>query len=915
MTELRFNGDVALWVGLLLALILGGGAAMFYWRESRTRPGMLRWLLPALRGIAIVLLLLILTGPVLRRSEMVGEVGRVLLLVDASKSMSLTDASTEAHRKLLIAQELGWARAGSYDPQLRLAIGAITEARTAAGNLGRRPSDEVVRAAATNANAFLDVAAGHLSQVAPATVPGIGDLALKFDRDVRQPTTQLASGARLRAGKKPATELAAIHAALGRWEQTFQNAYDDYLRRLSTSGDASVQRALREFDDRTRWQRLQSLLLSNNLLSGIAGKHRVEILIPGVAAPQVVWQGDPASLTEEENLPTELDAAPTNSATDLGTFLRQASENLPTTERTAFVLFSDGQHNSGESPAPLARVFGNRSLPVLTVGYGSTTRPEDLALVAINGPKTVFIEDKAKGELVIKDELPVGQNFVLKLEAGGKAVWAATLPAQGKARRNIPFEFPVKELAQFGGGNGLKQSAVPIALRASIAAVGAEKETNNNAMAFRFLAVNQRPKVLVLDGRPRWEFRYLRNLFERDAQWEVNSLLVGSGGGETRPWPRGPGVGQFPADRETLFGYQLIVFGDLPPGFLRNDELTWLKEFVEKHGGGILFVDGRQEQLANYANGPLAPLLPVGWSGGPLEGDAIKLVLTTPGGEATPLRLVSGATENATVWNKLPVPRWVAGTTELPGAEVLMRATLGERAVPAFAFRRYGAGRVFYSAFEESWRWRYEVADQYHQRFWNQVFRWIMDAPYAVSDKYVSLDAGAASYAPREPAELRVQVRDAEGRMMPKAKVEAQLFRAGVKVASIPLTSDEADSGVYRGRTAELTEGDYEVRVRVDGLPEAEMKARVSFVVEPKDAGELAELTCNEALLREIAVNSGGEYFREEDATRVIERLAPLSRGQVVETETVLWQSPWWFGAVVALLTVEWFLRKRNGMM
>lgn len=915
MTELRFNGDVALWVGLLLALILGGGAAWFYWRESRTRTGALRWLLPTLRGLAIVLLLLILTGPVLHRSEIVGEVGRVLLLVDASKSMALTDGATEAHRKLLIAQELGWARAGSYDPQLRLAIGAITEAHAAAGNLGRRPSDDAVQAAATNASAFLDVAAGHLSQVTPATAPGIGELALKFDRDVRQPLTQLAKGVRLPAGKRPATELAAIHAALGRWEQTLQNAYDDYLRRLSTTGDASVQRALREFDERTRWQRLESLLLSNNLLAGIAEKHRVEILVPGLTAPEVIWQGDPTSVSDPENLPAQFAAAPTNSVTDLGTLLRKSSENLPTTERTAFVLFSDGQHNAGESPAQLARVFGNRSLPVLTVGYGSTTRPEDLALVAINGPKTVFIEDKAKGELVVKEEMPVGQNFVVKIEAGGKAVWAGTFPSQGKSRRSIPFEFAVKELAQFTGGNGIKQSAVPIALRASIAAVGAEKETNNNAMAFRFLAVNQRPKVLVLDGRPRWEFRYLRNLFERDAQWELNSLLAGAGGGETRPWPRGPANGQFPGDRETLFAYQLVVFGDLPPGYLREEELTWLKEFVEKRGGGILFVDGRQEQLANYARGPLAPLLPVGWANVPLEGDAIKLSLTTSGGSASPLNLVSGTTENATVWGKLPVPRWIAGTTELPGTEVLLRATLGERTVPALAFRRYGAGRVLYSAFEESWRWRYEVADQYHQRFWNQVFRWIMDAPYAVSDQFVSLDAGAASYAPGEQAELRVQVRDANGRLMTRTKVEAQLFRGGKKVASVPLTSDDADSGVYRGRTAELTEGDYEVRVRVEALPESDMKARVSFVVEPKDAGELAELTCNESLLREIAANSGGEYFREEDALRVVERLAPLSRGQVVETETALWQSPWWFAAVVALLTVEWFLRKRNGMM
>jgi hypothetical protein len=35
----------------------------------------------------------------------------------------------------------------------------------------------------------------------------------------------------------------------------------------------------------------------------------------------------------------------------------------------------------------------------------------------------------------------------------------------------------------------------------------------------------------------------------------------------------------------------------------------------------------------------------------------------------------------------------------------------------------------------------------------------------------------------------------------------------------------------------------------------------------------------------------------------------------VVETETVLWQSYWWFSAVLSLLTIEWILRKRLGLV
>jgi hypothetical protein len=47
----------------------------------------------------------------------------------------------------------------------------------------------------------------------------------------------------------------------------------------------------------------------------------------------------------------------------------------------------------------------------------------------------------------------------------------------------------------------------------------------------------------------------------------------------------------------------------------------------------------------------------------------------------------------------------------------------------------------------------------------------------------------------------------------------------------------------------------------------------------------------------------------------VLELLAPMTQGRIVETDTVLWQSWWWFLPIVGLLTIEWLLRKRAGML
>jgi len=207
------------------------------------------------------------------------------------------------------------------------------------------------------------------------------------------------------------------------------------------------------------------------------------------------------------------------------------------------------------------------------------------------------------------------------------------------------------------------------------------------------------------------------------------------------------------------------------------------------------------------------------------------------------------------------------------------------------------------------------VADLWHVKFWNQIANFTAEPPFAVRDKFVSLDAGAVTYHPGQTADLRIRLRDGEGRPVTNATVDAVLSKDGQKVATIRLAADEAGGGLFRGRTAALDSGAYEVAVETAAIPASELKARTSFKVEPRETGELTQLAMNEDLLRQMANASGGRYVREENFDRVLDYLAPMTQGRVVESDTILWQSWWWFVPIVGLLSVEWILRKRAGML
>jgi hypothetical protein len=219
---------------------------------------------------------------------------------------------------------------------------------------------------------------------------------------------------------------------------------------------------------------------------------------------------------------------------------------------------------------------------------------------------------------------------------------------------------------------------------------------------------------------------------------------------------------------------------------------------------------------------------------------------------------------------------------------------------------------------DETWRWRYDVADQYHGRYWNQISNWVMEPPYAVHDRFVSIDTGGFTYQKGEKAELQVRLRDEQGLPMLEATAEAVLYsddNADDIVTTVPLSADGNAGGVFRGSTDKLDAGVYKVGVRATGFRNEQLTARAEFVVMGDPTGEMDVLFCDEELLRQIASLSGGEYLREEDAASLPARLAPFSKGHIEQRETMLWRSWWWFVPLVALFTTEWLVRRKAGLI
>lgn len=917
--DLRFLGDWKLVSAVPLGLILAYLAWRLYRRETRSRVDALSWFLPLVRATIVFLLFMILTGPVLHQRKVVGDLARLLIFVDASKSMSVTDEQMELRRKLLIGLELGWLEEGVIDPAFRDASSRSTRALSAARRADDNPLGPEAKKIAEEFAADLRGTLEALAELRSGSWAESSDARGKMNSELVRPARELADQ---RVGMDVAQYLRALKQlsrAAEEWDRRIQTAFDSHIDAIAASKKADIDKAVKRFDGLSRWERVHEHLLEGeeNLFARLSAKHDVEMMKLVGGEMEVIWVPSANKDKAMDKLVDAFQPMTNNVSTDLTSALKERTDDINAENNVVAVMISDGRHNMGESPVNLAKILGNRGTPVFTLGIGTSVPPEDLSILEVDAPDSVFYESRAHGTIRLNDNMASGQRFTLSIEREGRILWQKELVTERNPSRTIAYDFPIKNLVGReiqSRDADLKLAAVPLDLEVKVSELPGEKDTSNNRRPMRFAAITEKPRVLILEGSPRWEFRYLRNVFERDNSWDVNALLAG-GGGEEKPWRRGKLEGQFPDDLETLYSYHLIVFGDVPLTMFRPQELQWLRDYVENRGGGIVFMDGRRTPHSFYRRTPVGNLFPVEWLQTPLTGRNLQIEFTASDSIAGPVSLVAGGEQNKRIWSRLPGPRFAAAAQALPGSEVLLKVKSSGRSVDAIVYRRQGAGQVLYIGHDESWRWRYDVGDLYHQKFWNQVSRWIMEPSFPVEDKYVALDSGGLMYSPGDIARIRVRLRDVEGRLILDAKARADIYSDGEKVASVALKADANSGGIFRGETAPLKEGDYEVKVSVDGLPESEMKAKTYFTVQAEGGGEMSDLSANEELLRDVARHSGGRFYREEEISQLADQLKPLSKGRIEESDLLLWQSYWWFVPIILLLTLEWALRKRAGML
>ena len=741
--------------------------------------------------------------------------------------------------------------------------------------------------------------------------------------------------------------------------------YDDASLRKSL--EARVAATISPSAKLTRWNLARSLFIENGgaILNDLADDHKLRFYF--LSELRKSRRDDVKEIVEE------LKSAEANGdSTRLGTAIRAALDELRGTTPAAVVVASDGINTEGPGLLDAAAYAHHQGVPMFLVGIGSDHAARSLTLSDLEVEDTVFVNDlvqfrfkltangfqgKTVG-IVLKQNVPATGSAEKKKEIVARTDVAVA--SDGRPQQVIllyrpvepgqfPFTIEVDPSSSSTGFDRNAEQAPPEGAGTGDSPKGEAANASDESALIspplsRSLRVSdEKIRVLLVDGSPRYEYRFLQNMLGRDSTIELHTLLQNAdkeiGEDEKRkslsafPLLRDHSVrSDDPIRPDDLAYYDVVIFGDVNPSLLSPAALENLADYVDRpeHGHALVLIAGPEFMPKSYAKTPLARLMPFdpATARAPepnkLLSDGFAAQPTELGLANSAMQLEDSPEDSKSRWKKLPPLYWMTEVSDLkPAARVLAehpsRFGPDGKRLPLIILQYVGGGgRVLFHATDETYRWRRSAGDLYFARYWVQMLRFLARSKLADHSQSVKLTTDRRDYRLGDPVRVQAYFPDSRTAPLDDAGVTIALMQTGRETEKIQLSRDSragvsADRGRFEAVLSNLPAGGYHAKMIAPSV--ASDVPAADFVVGPPET-ELTRVQMDAAAMQQAAALTNGKYYAIQDAVRLP---ADLPGGRQVPVENLpsvpLWNRWPVLLLLLVLLITEWLLRKRAGMV
>lgn len=631
--------------------------------------------------------------------------------------------------------------------------------------------------------------------------------------------------------------------------------------------------------------------------------------------------GNPVSI---EDLSTHV---PTGRITDLSTAIRSALKDSHAAGQ-AIVLLSDGidtADRTGMCVMDAARLAKAMAVPIYTRAIGGDPAVKDLRIEPRSTYEVSFAGQRFPLEVRFHQQGLVGAAVTVSVLQEGKEVDRKEIRI-ASASQTVEFTLEQK-----------KPGLYSYELRASV--IEGERTPANNTASFVLRTFDTPGRVLLVEGKPYWDTKFLARTLNADPAVELESVVrlaegrylrqsipktatssIGAGPPTSMPvrshdsdsYELIKDVADLLANRERLASYRIIVIGRETDTFLTESSLSALRDWVSRDGGAIVFFRGSPTAQVGER---LAKLLPVQSITGRERRFRMQL---TDAGRSTSWLETTGTTAFHDALPRLPeLVTDVQSRAAKPAAVILAAMEANSNTDDAaFVYQPYGMGRVVMLDGSGMWRWAFlppkeESPESIYSDLWRGLMRWLIANSGLLPGESAGLTADKVTFNDLEDATATLTLRSESSTEVP-AVILKHTISHEPQTFSPATIGDEP--GMYRVNFGKLSEGHYEAHAMSQTSPTP--LARAVFDVR-NNCQEQLDLAARADVMRRIAEESGGAELEVEDPSKVFrlmsEHLDRVHPPQVLRASA--WDRWWVLLLGVGLWTLTWGLRRSSGLV
>jgi len=553
------------------------------------------------------------------------------------------------------------------------------------------------------------------------------------------------------------------------------------------------------------------------------------------------------------------------------------------------ILISDGGHNEGLEPVQAAR---ESDAAIYTVGIGDTTSVIDARIASISGSEIAYRGKKS--EIVVRIKAVGEENQQGSLEL---------ISPKGNIFASKTIRLSGDDLLTEHTLDYTPENTGTLQLKIRLNTTSEEWSLDNNVRTFPVEVLESKIRALLVSGRPNYETAFIVQAAARLPDIEITSLTIDN-------------HGEIYDDQSVNFEHllaetDLLMVIGFPKQGARSATFSRLTRALAAHPLPVWVWTESRYRAAELKS---------------LYGDDLPLSATPTRtryeGEAAPDRFYSvldpdSESSEKILWRHIPPIQTPTFNVRLQGSVKtlvnLIDPATGQSLGPAIAVWESSGRRHAISFGSGYWRWSFlnqgiSGGDELYAGLLMKTMRWLVTSSEI---QPLTITTDRKLYSSGENVDFSAILRSGDGEIIKSGQIEITL-RGPESISKILLELDK--NGNYRGVFQPEGVGDYTFEGTAEVNGESIGIDSGSFAVELYNI-EKETLRQNRELLQAIASESGGAYVIPDSLQILADIINAPTR-----TVTTSWQRRiflnWDLWAIViSLLALEWFIRKRRGML